>query len=206
MVYEVTRDWPTPRPVQTPLERTTGPFCAAGDAGADPARGWDGRGVLRLFPRPAWDIWASIAMKKRWSRFTYYKKLPPDIASTEVLLIDPMLATGGSASAAVQVLKQSGVTEHEIRLSRRRTEGIVGVSPPVSGDSDLLCRHRPELNEKGYILPGLGDAGTGCLVRECVREAKFEIRNSNDESNSNAKPETRRRRSVILVSNFVIRI
>src|SRR6204780_5728324 len=112
MVYEVTRDWPTtPRPVQTPLERTTGhvlarkvtlvPILRAGLGMAD--------GVLRLLPDARLGHLGVYRDEKTLEPVSYYQKLPPDIASTEVLLIDPMLATGGSGTQAATVLKKAGV-------------------------------------------------------------------------------------------------
>src|ERR1041384_3674956 len=104
MVYEVTRDWPTrPKPVQTPLERTTGqvlarqvtlvPILRAGLGMAD--------GVLKLLPDARLGHLGVYRDEKTHEPVSYYQKLPPDIAQTEVLLIDPMPATGGSGTAAV---------------------------------------------------------------------------------------------------------
>src|SRR5436309_15507738 len=104
MVYEVTRDWPTkPQPVQTPLEETTGkvlarqvtlvPILRAGLGMAD--------GVLKLLPEARLGHLGVQRDEKTLHPIAYYQKLPPDIAQTEVLLIDPMLATGGSGSAAI---------------------------------------------------------------------------------------------------------
>src|SRR3982750_4334102 len=112
MVYEVTRDWPTtPRPVQTPLERMTGrvlarqvtlvPILRAGLGMAE--------GVLRLLPDARLGDLGVYRDEATLEPVSYYQKLPPDIASTEVLLIDPMLATGGSGSAAISFLKNAGV-------------------------------------------------------------------------------------------------
>src|SRR5581483_6401654 len=112
MVYEVTRDWPTqPRIVQTPLEKMTCrvlarqvtlvPILRAGLGMAD--------GVLRLLPDARMGHLGVYRDEQTLEPVSYYKKLPPDIASTEVLLIDPMLATGGSAIAAVTYLKSAGV-------------------------------------------------------------------------------------------------
>jgi uracil phosphoribosyltransferase len=162
MVYEVTRDWPTvPKPVQTPLERTTGrvlarkvtlvPILRAGLGMAE--------GVLRMLPDARMGHLGVYRNEKTLEPVSYYQKFPPDIASTEVLLIDPMLATGGSGSAAVTVLKGLGVTSMKFVCLVAAPEGI-----------EALHRHHPEvqiytaavdrqLNEKGYILPGLGDAG-----------------------------------------------
>jgi uracil phosphoribosyltransferase len=162
MVYEVTRDWPTrPKPVRTPLEQTVGkvlarqvtlvPILRAGLGMAD--------GVLQILPDARLGHLGVYRDEKTLEPVSYYQKLPPDIAQTEVLLIDPMLATGGSGSAAVSVLKKAGVTSMKFVCLVAAPEGI-----------DALHRQHPEvpiycaaidrqLNDKGYILPGLGDAG-----------------------------------------------
>src|SRR5277367_1994870 len=106
MVYEVTRDWPTEaRPVQTPLERTTGrvlarrvtlvPILRAGLGMSD--------GVLRLLPDARLGHVGVSRDESTLEPISYYHKLPPDIAGTEVLVIDPMLATGGRGAAAVSL-------------------------------------------------------------------------------------------------------
>src|SRR3954469_3524788 len=113
MVYEVTRNFPTrPKPSQTPLEPVTGqvlarpitlvPILRAGLGMAD--------GVLRLLPDARLGHLGVYRDEKTLEPVSYYQKLPPDIAATEVLLIDPMLATGGSGSAAISFLKNAGVT------------------------------------------------------------------------------------------------
>jgi uracil phosphoribosyltransferase len=162
MVYEVTRDWPTTaRPVQTPLERTTGkvlarrvtlvPILRAGLGMSD--------GVLRLLPEARLGHLGVYRDEKTLEPVSYYKKFPPDIASTEVLLIDPMLATGGSATAAAQVLKQNGVTSMKFVCLVAAPEGINAVHR-VHPELPIYCAAIDrELNDKGYILPGLGDAG-----------------------------------------------
>jgi uracil phosphoribosyltransferase len=162
MVYEVTRDWPTrPRPVQTPMERSTGrvlarqvtlvPILRAGLGMAD--------GVLRLLPEARLGHLGVYRDEKTLEPVSYYKKLPPDIAGTEVLLIDPMLATGGSGSAAVSVLKEAGVQSMKFVCLVAAPEGIAALHrqhPEVPIYTAAIDR---QLNEKGYILPGLGDAG-----------------------------------------------
>ena len=162
MVYEVTRDWPTtPRPIQTPLERMTGrvlsrrvtlvPILRAGLGMAD--------GVLRLLPDARMGHLGVYRDEKSLEPVSYYQKLPPDIADTEVLLIDPMLATGGSGSAAVSFLKKAGVTSMKFVCLVAAPEGIAALHkqhPEVPIYTAAIDR---ELNEKGYILPGLGDAG-----------------------------------------------
>jgi len=162
MVYEVTRDWPSePRMIDTPLEKMEGrklsrrvtlvPILRAGLGMSD--------GVLRMLPDARLGHLGVYRDEKTLEPVSYYQKLPPDIAQTEVLLIDPMLATGGSGSAAVSVLKKAGVKSMRFVCLVAAPEGI-----------KALHEHHPEvviycasidrqLNEKGYILPGLGDAG-----------------------------------------------
>ncbi len=162
MVYEVTRDWPTKqRPVQTPMERTTGrvlarqvtlvPILRAGLGMAD--------GVLRLLPDARLGHLGVYRDETTLEPISYYQKLPPDIAATEVLLIDPMLATGGSGSAAISYLKKAGVSSMKFVCLVAAPEGIEAMHrqhPEVPIYCAAIDR---QLNEKGYILPGLGDAG-----------------------------------------------
>jgi uracil phosphoribosyltransferase len=162
MVYEVTRDWPTtPRPVQTPLERTTGrvlarrvtlvPILRAGLGMAE--------GVLRLLPDARLGHLGVYRDEKTLEPVSYYQKLPPDIASTEVLLIDPMLATGGSATAAIQFLKKAGVGSIRFVCIVAAPEGITALHKQHPEVPIFCAAIDRQLNEKGYILPGLGDAG-----------------------------------------------
>jgi uracil phosphoribosyltransferase len=162
MVYEVTRDWPTKqRPIQTPLEPMTGrvlarqvtlvPILRAGLGMAD--------GVLKLLPEARMGHLGVYRDEKTLEPISYYQKLPPDIAATEVLLIDPMLATGGSGSAAVSFLKKAGVASMKFVCLVAAPEGIEALHR-LHGDVPIYCAAIDrQLNEKGYILPGLGDAG-----------------------------------------------
>jgi uracil phosphoribosyltransferase len=162
MVYEVTRDWPTrPRPVQTPMERMTGQVLARQVTLVPILRAGLGmaEGVLRLLPDARMGHLGVYRDEKTLSPVSYYRKLPPDVASTEVLLIDPMLATGGSGSAAISVLKEAGVTSMKFVCLVAAPEGIQflhGVHPEVPIYCAAIDR---QLNDRGYILPGLGDAG-----------------------------------------------
>jgi uracil phosphoribosyltransferase len=162
MVYEVTRDWPTtPKPVQTPLEKTIGqvlarrvtlvPILRAGLGMAD--------GVLKMLPDARLGHLGVYRNETTLEPVPYYQKLPQDVAETEVLLIDPMLATGGSGTAAISFLKKAGVKHMRFVCLVAAPEGI-----------QMLHSHHPEvpiycaavdrqLNDKAYILPGLGDAG-----------------------------------------------
>jgi uracil phosphoribosyltransferase len=162
MTYEVTRDWPTQaKPVQTPLERMTGrvlarqvtlvPILRAGLGMAD--------GVLRLLPDARMGHLGVYRDEKTLEPVSYYQKLPPDIASTEVLVIDPMLATGGSGSAAVSVLKKAGVTSMKYVCLVAAPEGIQTLHSQHPEVPIYCAAIDRQLNDRGYILPGLGDAG-----------------------------------------------
>lgn len=162
MVYEVTRDWPTkPKPIQTPMERMTGsvlarritlvPILRAGLGMAD--------GVLRLLPEARLGHLGVYRNEETLEPVPYYQKLPPDIAGTEVLLLDPMLATGGSGAAAVSFLKNAGVTNMRFVCLVAAPEGIAHLHQ-LHPEVPLYCAAIDrQINEKGYILPGLGDAG-----------------------------------------------
>ncbi|HEY2587121.1 MAG TPA: uracil phosphoribosyltransferase [Tepidisphaeraceae bacterium] len=162
MVYEVTRDWPTkPKPVQTPLERMTGkvlarqitlvPILRAGLGMSD--------GVLRLLPDARLGHLGVYRNESTLEPVPYYQKLPPDIAATEVLLLDPMLATGGSGAAAVSFLKNAGVTNMRFVCLVAAPEGIQHLHQ-LHPEVPIYCAAIDrQLNEKGYILPRLGDAG-----------------------------------------------
>ena len=162
MVYEVTRDWPTQdRPVQTPLERMVGkvlarqvtlvPILRAGLGMAD--------GVLKLLPDARLGHLGVYRDEKTLEPVSYYQKLPSDIAETEVLLIDPMLATGGSGSAAVSFLKNAGVKNMRFVCLVAAPEGIAALHAQHPEITIYCAAIDRQLNERGYILPGLGDAG-----------------------------------------------
>ena len=89
----------------------------------------------------------------------YYFKMPPDIEERDVIVVDPMLATGGSASAAVQFLKEDGVKHIKLMCIIGAPEGIERMQKDHP-DVDIFVAAKDEcLNDHGYIVPGLGDAG-----------------------------------------------
>ena len=89
----------------------------------------------------------------------YYGKMPNDIAEREVIILDPMLATGGSASAAIQFIKNYEVKNIKLMNIIAAPEGIQRVHHDHP-DVDIYCAALDEkLNDHGYIVPGLGDAG-----------------------------------------------
>ena len=89
----------------------------------------------------------------------YYCKMPSDIAERDVIILDPMLATGGSASAAIQFMKNYEVKHIKLMNIIAAPEGIERVQRDHP-DVDIYCAALDQgLNEHGYIVPGLGDAG-----------------------------------------------
>ena len=89
----------------------------------------------------------------------YYFKVPPEIGSRQVIVVDPMLATGGSAIAAIDCIKQRGVTDIKFMCIISAPEGIKALCE-AHPDVKVYCGTVDEkLNENGYIVPGLGDAG-----------------------------------------------
>ena len=89
----------------------------------------------------------------------YYCKLPDDIAERDVLIVDPMLATGGSASAAVQLLRDKGAKHIDLLVLIAAPEGIEEVVRSCDDVTIYTCSIDSHLNDHGYIVPGLGDAG-----------------------------------------------
>lgn len=162
MVYEVTRKLPLrPRQVETPLENTTGyilakpvtlvPILRAGLGMSD--------GVLSLIPQARVGHLGLYRDKETLRPVEYYKKFPSDIADSEIIVIDPMLATGGSASAALDSVKEAGGTSIIFVCLVAAPEGVRVLEkehPDVPVYTAALDR---ELNDHKYILPGLGDAG-----------------------------------------------
>lgn len=89
----------------------------------------------------------------------YYFKMPPDIAERTVLLLDPMLATGGSASAAIDCLKARGCTDIKIMNLVAAPEGIEKIQQNHPDVNIYVAAVDEKLNAEKYIIPGLGDAG-----------------------------------------------
>lgn len=89
----------------------------------------------------------------------YYTKLPNDIAERDTFLLDPMLATGGSAVAAIELLKEQGASAIRLLCIIGAPEGIAAVQQAHPDVSIILAARDERLNDHGYIVPGLGDAG-----------------------------------------------
>ena len=89
----------------------------------------------------------------------YYFKMPPDIDESDVIVVDPMLATGGSASAAIQFLKDDGVKHIKLMCIIGAPEGVERMQKDHPDVDIYVAALDDHLNEHGYIVPGLGDAG-----------------------------------------------
>ena len=89
----------------------------------------------------------------------YYFKMPPDIEERDVIVVDPMLATGGSASAAIKFLKDDGVKHVKLMCIIGAPEGVKRMQEDHPDVDIYVAALDDHLNEYGYIVPGLGDAG-----------------------------------------------
>lgn len=163
MAYEATRDLPlAPTPVETPMELTTGEVVSGKKLTLVPIlRAGLGmvEGVLRLVPAARVGHIGLYRDHNTLEPVDYYFKVPGDASEREFFVLDPMLATGGSAVSAVASLKRAGATRIKFLCIVAAPEGVrrlAAAHPDVTIYAAALDR---ELNEQGYILPGLGDAG-----------------------------------------------
>ena len=116
-------------------------------------------GILNVIPNAKIGHIGLYRDEETFQPVEYYYKMPEGIADREVLVIDPMLATGGSASATISRLKQDGVTRVKLLCIVAAPQGIKRIEDDHP-DVQIFCATVDrELNENAYILPGLGDAG-----------------------------------------------
>ncbi len=116
-------------------------------------------GILRLVPAARVGHIGLYRNPETLQPVEYYNKLPSDIAERDVFLLDPMLATGGSAAAAITVLKGLGVKRVRLLCIIGAPEGIAAVHSAHPDTEIILAAQDERLNDHGYIIPGLGDAG-----------------------------------------------
>ncbi len=163
LAYEVTRDLPLKlNTIVTPLETMQAPFIA----GKKPClisilRAGNGLldGVLQLIPTARVGHVGLYRDPETLIAIEYYFKVPPDLGSRLCIVVDPMLATANTAIAAVERLKQSGARKIKFLCLLTAPEGIEAFAkahPDVEMYTAAIDR---ELNDHGYLLPGLGDAG-----------------------------------------------
>ena len=116
-------------------------------------------GMLRIVPDASVGHIGLYRDEETLRPVTYYCRLPENIAASHVLLLDPMLATGYSACAAVSILKENGATQIQFVCLVACPPGIEQFQNTHPDVPIITAAIDPELNERAYIVPGLGDAG-----------------------------------------------
>lgn len=163
MAYEVTRDLPLEEvEIETPICKTKCKMLAGKKLAIVPIlRAGLGMvdGMLRLMPAAKVGHIGMYRDEETLKPVEYFCKLPQDIQEREIIVTDPMLATGGSAIDAIEALKKRGAQNIRLMCLISSPEGIKEVMD-AHPDVDIYVAAIDErLNEHGYIVPGLGDAG-----------------------------------------------
>ncbi len=163
MAYEITRDMPLKQvEVETPVARCQSYILSGKKIGLVPIlRAGLGmvEGILKLIPAAKVGHIGVYRDPETLEPVEYYLKLPSDIKERELIVIDPMLATGGSAAAAISALKKRGAVQIKLMCLVAAPEGVKRIETEHP-EVDIYAACVDEcLNEKGYIVPGLGDAG-----------------------------------------------
>lgn len=163
MAYEVTRNFSLEEvEIETPLVATKSqvisgkkvaivPILRAGIGMVD--------GMLSLMPSAKVGHVGLYRDPETLEPVEYYCKLPSEIGEREIIVVDPMLATGGSASAAISLIKEKGGKNIKLACVVGCPEGVAVVAKDHPDVEIYLACMDERLNEHGYILPGLGDAG-----------------------------------------------
>ena len=163
MAYEVTRDLPMKEvEIETPVAVAHTKVLAGKNIAIVPIlRAGLGMvdGMVKLIPNVKVGHVGLYRDPVTVEPHTYYCKLPEDINERDVILLDPMLATGGSASAAIGYLKEKGIHNIKFMCLIAAPEGIERITTDHP-DVHIYCAAKDErLNDHSYIIPGLGDAG-----------------------------------------------
>ncbi len=163
MAYEVTRDMPLEEvEVETPICKMKSHVIAGKKVGVVPIlRAGLGmvNGVLRLIPTAKVGHIGLYRDPDTLLPVEYYCKLPVDVEDRQIIILDPMLATGGSAAAAIAYLKRRGVNSIKLMCLLAAPEGIELVQREHPDVEIYTAAIDEKLNSHGYIIPGLGDAG-----------------------------------------------
>ena len=165
MVYEMTRDLPLKNvEIETPIGKSTQkelagkklvivPILRAGLGMVD--------GVLQMIPSAKVGHIGMYRDEETLKPHEYFFKMPPDIEERECIIVDPMLATGGSANMAIEALKKRGAKNIRLAVLVAAPEGVKTVQEE-NPDVDIYAAAEDEkLMDNGYIYPGVGDAGDG---------------------------------------------
>lgn len=163
MAYEVTRDFPLHDvEVQTPVSLAKAKKIAGRKVALVPIlRAGLGMvdGMLKLIPAAKVGHIGLYRDHETLKPVEYYCKMPSDIEERDIILIDPMLATGGSASAAIGFIKDRGAKNIKLMCLIAAPEGIKAVQDNHPDVDIFVAAVDDHLNEHAYIVPGLGDAG-----------------------------------------------
>ena len=163
MTYEVTRDLTLEEiKIKTPVTETKGyviegkklvvvPILRAGLGMVD--------GILQMIPAARIGHIGIVRDEETLLPHEYYAKFPEGLEQRDIFIVDPMLATGGSAIAAIDAVKKRGAARIKLICLVGAPEGVVAVNEAHPDVDVYLVALDEGLNEKGYIVPGLGDAG-----------------------------------------------
>ncbi len=163
MAYEITRDFPLKDvEIETPICKCKEKMLAGKKVGVVPIlRAGLGmlNGVVNMIPAARVGHVGMYRDPKTLKPVEYYCKLPGDVAERTLIVVDPMLATGGSSSAALSLLKEKGAKHIILMCLVAAPEGIRVINHDHPDVPLYVAAIDEKLNEKGYIVPGLGDAG-----------------------------------------------
>ena len=163
IAYEATRDLPlTTKEVETPICKAELPTLAGKKFAVVPIlRAGLGlvEGVLRMIPAARVGHIGMFRDEETLEPHVYFCKMPSDIADRDILIVDPMLATGGSAAEAIAEMKKRGCKNIKLMVLVAAPEGIACIQNAHPDVHIYAGAVDERLNERGYIVPGLGDAG-----------------------------------------------
>jgi uracil phosphoribosyltransferase len=163
MAYEITRDIPLESvTVSTPVTEAVGKVISGRMLGLIPVlRAGLGMvdGMLKLIPAAKVGHIGLYRQPDTLEPVEYYVNLPSDATERMLIVIDPMLATGGSACAAIETLKKRGCTQIKLMCLIAAPEGIEAINKEHPDVDIYIAALDERLNDHGYIVPGLGDAG-----------------------------------------------
>ena len=163
LAYEVTRDLPmTTRPIDTPMQEMDAPVLAGAKlALVSILRAGNGLldGMLELIPSARVGFVGLYRDEETLKPVQYYFKVPTQLDKRLVIAVDPMLATGNSSVAAIDMLKEAGAKNIHFLCLLAAPEGVARMKEAHPDVPIVTAARDDRLNEKGYIVPGLGDAG-----------------------------------------------
>lgn len=163
LAYEVTRELPmTTRRIETPMGPMDAPTIGAKKlALISILRAGNGLldGVLELIPAARVGFVGLYRDEETLKPVQYYYKVPPELSTRPVIVLDPMLATGNSSVAAIDLLKGSGADNIRFMCLLAAPEGVARMKEAHPDVPIVTAALDEKLNENGYIVPGLGDAG-----------------------------------------------